>query len=162
MKITIEEVLDYFRKPKHIVYLVVILVALIGVIYSVYAIFIYSGFCEDEACFAEKLVECDRSSYIKNNPETILRYDIKGKQGKDCEVNVEMLQVKQGSAELELLQGEEMICYLPLGVYEAPEKNLKRCHGNLRENIQEILIQRMHSQIVENIGEISAEISEVL
>ena len=68
-----------------------------------------------------------------------------------------MLQLKQGNADLSNLEGKSMECSVFLGSTNDPDDNLNNCHGRLREEIQEVIIQRLHSQVVENIGEISRE-----
>ena len=60
------------------------------------------------------------------------------------------------------LEGKDMDCFLKLGLVISPEKSLKDCHGLLKEDIQEMIIQRMHSQIVENLGKINEETTKIL
>ena len=161
-KITRKEVERYFRKPKNWPILAVIIVATIGLLISIYYIILYSTGCSTEDCFSNALVKCRRTTYLKNSPETITEYKILRKDGKACEVNVKLIQLKQGSAELAPLEGKDMTCQTPLGTYMKPEENIKNCHGLLKEGIQEIMIQRMHSELVENIGQIGEEITKVL
>jgi len=162
MKITIKEVGKYFKKSKHWPIAAIILVAIVGIIFSVYYIFIYSNVCQDDICFSESLVKCKRTIYIKDNTETITQYSVEGKKSGDCSVNVKILQIKQGALELVKIEGGEMDCLMPLGAYALPEDNIQNCHGTLKEGIQEIMIQRMHSQLIENIGEIGEEVTKVL
>ena len=91
-----------------------------------------------------------------------MEYKILGKEGNSCNVYVQLLQLKKGAVELTILENKDMICSLPFGVLQEPEKNLKNCHGRLKEEIQNIIIQRMHSQIVENLGKISEETTQVI
>jgi hypothetical protein len=42
------------------------------------------------------------------------------------------------------------------------KNDLRSCHGELKEAIQEEVIQRMHSQIIENLGKINETISKVI
>jgi hypothetical protein len=55
-----------------------------------------------------------------------------------------------------------MVCAIPFGIMMQPEENLKVCHGILKEEIQELIITRMHAQIVENLGKISEETTKIL
>jgi len=126
-----------------------------------YILIFYTPECANEECFAEHLVNCQKASYIRNGEETINYYKILGKEDNQCLVKVKMLQIKKGNIELSVLEGKEMVCSLPLGVLASPEQNLKNCQGLLKETIQEIVIDRMHSQLLENIGEIG-EVSKVL
>lgn len=162
MKITIKEAERYFSKKKHWPLLALIIIALIGLVVSAYFIASYSRVCYDEECFKFAVVKCQRAVYIKDNPETIIQYTILGKTQNGCKVNVKVIQIGEGSVELELLKNHEMNCLVPLGAYVKPEENIKNCNGLLKEKIQEIMIQRMHSELLENVGEIGEEITKGL
>jgi len=135
---------------------------LIGLVASVYYSYFYINQCDSAECFSEAMVDCKRNSYISDTADTVMEYDILGKEDGKCAVNVELIRIKQGGTELTVLEGKEMKCYVPLGVYTSPEKDLKNCHGLLKEEIQELIIKRMHTQIVENLGKISEETTKVL
>ncbi len=162
MKERLRRALRFLEEPRGIISVIVIVLAIIGIIASAYMLIYYSKQCADEECFKQSIVKCSRAMYTSKDTDMILRYRILGKSGETCKINVALLQLKRGSAELNPLQGKEMLCYLPSGIYMKPEKEIANCHGELREGIQEVIIQRMHSELVENIGEIKAEITEVL
>jgi hypothetical protein len=42
----------------------------------------------------------------------------------------------------------------------SPEDDLSRCTGQLKENLQEIIIQKLHAYVVENLGQISKELQQ--
>lgn len=151
------------KEGRRIFFLVLfIILVLTGLIASGYYIYFFSHKCTDSSCFENAIVNCKRASYINENQESITDYKIYGKSNGKCKIKVEMLQIKSGAAELEQLEGKSMICYQELGVMGLPEKNLKNCGGSLKEAIQEIIIKRMHSQIIENIGKVSEEVVKVL
>ena len=145
-------------------YLVIIMLGIVAIslIVSIYFIVNYSKTCRTETCFSNALIECKRVNYIRGGDETIIGYSILGKKDGKCEVNVKLLQVKKGSADLYILENKEMVCLVQLGVYRNPEENIKNCHGLLKESIQEIMIARMHAQIVENIGDIGLEATKII
>lgn len=149
------------RRRNRALILLIILV-LIGIAVSTYFIIFYGQTCYNSECFKEALIKCQRANYIADKPETILSYEISGRSGDSCKINVKMLQVKKGSAEIAVLEGKSMICLTPFGSEIRPEDNIKYCHGLLKENIQEIIIQRMHSQILENIGIIKEEFTKII
>jgi len=140
----------------------VLLIVLAGLIWSVYNSYFYINQCSNVECFSKAMVDCKRKSYISDTADTIMEYSILGKDDGKCAVNTKLMRVKQGGSELKILEGKEMKCYVPLGVYTAPEKDLKNCHGLLKEEIQELIIKRMHTQIVENLGKISEETTKIL
>ena len=76
----------FFMKPRNILMSVLIFIALVGIIISGYFVFVYSSVCDDEACFSEKLVDCNSAEYLDISPETVKRYEVLGKNGKYCDV----------------------------------------------------------------------------
>jgi len=137
----------------------VILIVLFALIYFNY---LHILKCNNKECFSEAIVGCKRTSYTDDNPETILQYKINGRKGDKCSVDIKVLQIKKGDMSLSVLENKEMNCLIPLGVLTWPERNLEDCHGELKESIQEIVINRMHSQIVENLGKINQTITKVI
>jgi hypothetical protein len=149
-------------KGKGIILIALLVIALIGLAITSYYLYFYLRQCGSEECFSNSLVRCDKMSFIRDDGNNIIQYKILGKEGDSCKVNVNLLQVKKGTSELTVLEGKDMTCLLPLGVLTDPAKNLKDCQGILKEEIQSIIIQRMHAQIVENLGKISEETTKVL
>jgi len=148
-------------KKSSVIKVILVIAILLAIISIGYFMFFFTAICESGECFSSAMIDCKRVSYIKDAAETITYYEILGKKDNRCQIKVKLLQVKQGPEDLGEMEGKEMICNVPLGVYTSPESNLKECHGRLKEEIQEIMIQRMHSQLVENIGEIQG-ITKVL
>ncbi len=142
-----------------IVILSILFVLLVG---SMYLFYIHIKTCTDESCFNSALIKCSKAFYIKDTTTTIVQYKILGQSGISCVVNVKILQVLAGSAELAALEGKDMDCSTPLGVFTAPESDIEVCHGLLKEEIQDRIIKRMHSQIVENLGQISEGTTKIL
>jgi len=143
----------------------ILIIALLAVLVlgaASYFLFFRVAVCSSENCFSEELVKCNHANFIVNSNETSLLYEIKNADSKNCNVNVKLLLVKSGSTGLTPLVGREMLCSLPLGVYEKPEKNLEACSGYLKEGIQEIMIDRMHAKIMESTGGASQGIAEVI
>ncbi len=138
------------------------LLVLASLMVSVYFLYWNIKTCQNQECFNQALSKCSARYWTNENSDTVMKYKILGSSGDKCEVNVQILQVKKGLAELSNLEGKNMICALDYGVVTEPEKNLGICHGILKETIQEIIIKRMHAQIVENIGKISAETTKII
>ncbi len=143
---------------------VIILIAAIVVIAigAIFFTFFYTKKCSDVSCFNSALLECFRASYIDDARDLVWLYEIKGKYQDKCRVKVKLLEVKEGLSEASFLEGKEMMCSLPLGTVAAPQENLKNCHGLLKEGMQELIINRLHSYIVDNLGQISEELNKPL
>lgn len=125
---------------------------------AVYLWYLYYPSCDTKECFSEKLVACSRTSFIAETEETVFEYKVIGKTNenevKKCKTKVRLIQLRQGTQELAVLEGKEMYCLTDLGTLIAPEENLKNCHGLLKEELQELTIQKLHSQIVSNLREL--------
>jgi len=116
--------------------------------------FFYYEKCNDEGCFKSNLVVCNKAVFTKDTDEATWFYRIEGKDGTMCNIFVELLQLKKGDVKAENVEKKSMTCYLPFTLVDSPESDLSRCHGILKEEIQAVIIQKMHSYIISNIGEI--------
>ncbi len=123
----------------------------------------YTKVCDDDSCFSESLSLCRKAEFMKDTGDARWYYKIKGPSaGNQCEVYVKLAQLRKGSIEILKLEGKDMNCFLPQSVVESPQKEIERCHGSLREEIQSLLIQKMHSYLLENIGQISQEFTRIV
>jgi len=143
--------------------IIVVLIAM-GIVF-----FGYSHKCSDERCFNAFLAACKRSSWIYDAADATWQYDIKGKGlscyfGKcsDCVVSAKLIQVKKGTVDIEKLQGLSMDCYLLMGFVTKPQSDLAKCHGILKEGLQDLIIVKMHSYIASNLGKIAAEFNKTI
>jgi len=142
---------------------ILLIILVLGVF--IYLFFFRTVNCQlnDEACFSSSIINCDRASFIRENEEFVTSYNIIGKSGDNCEVTVSIIQVKKGSSELSLLEGKSMICNVRAGLnIQSPEKDIRNCQGLLKEEIQNIIIQKMHAQLIENMVQIKEDITKVL
>ena len=87
----------------------------------------------------------------------IFEYFVRGIRGDSCEVNVKLLQAILGACDSLRLEGEEMVCYLEKGVAVAPESDIGVCSGRLKEELQGLIIERMQSYLLENLGQLNYE-----
>lgn len=131
--------------------IVLVLVVLVGAIYFT---FFYAYSCDDKACFMAHQEECSRTKYTNEDDDAVWKYHIKGKEGNNCVVNVKLERVKEGNLDLVKLQGKEMDCSLPLGITSSPEADISRCHGLLKEGMQDLIINNLYAYILDNVGEI--------
>lgn len=153
----IKEVLEkqgYADIQKRLLISVMIMILTI-IIFIVVYFFFFTKQCTDSACFSQSLVKCSRVNFIKEDSKASWSYTIEGASGKDsCIVKIELLKMNSGTIEIEDLQGTEMTCIVNKGDTIAPEENMKTCSGPLKEKLQEIIIERMHSYLLKNLGEI--------
>jgi hypothetical protein len=119
---------------------------------AIYFTFYYNPVCEDFGCFKEMMSNCKRAGYVNDQSGATWRYDIAGKDGDYCSINVKLLQIKEGNFELSSLEKKSMTCEHLLGVATYPEKDLDKCHGELKEAMQGVVIEKLHSYVIENLG----------
>lgn len=140
-------------------YLVIaIIILLMGAVYFTF-FFYYS--CEDLACFQSHQKACVKTNFIRDTEDTTWKYTINGKEAQGCEINVEVLSIKTGKADKQNLEGKQMNCILPLESIVFPESDLARCTGELKEDMQNLIIQKLHAYIVDNLQEIDQELEKI-
>lgn len=132
--------------------LVVLIIAL--VIFSVYFLFFYAKPCKNNDCFANAMTNCKRVSLVREDSQSSWLYTISGSKNDLCKVEVTLLKIKQGTIDSENLQGKKMLCSVPKASSQFPEKDISKCTGILKEELQNIIIERMHNYLLENVGEI--------
>ena len=115
--------------------------------------------CENYGCFQERMASCVRSDYINEEPEASWRYEIKREKSELCEIEVTLLQAKEGELKLREFEGQTMTCSYPAGVIAYPDKDLSRCHGLLKENLQVVIIDRLYSYLDNNLIDVKAGIN---
>ena len=133
--------------------LIILVLALI--IFSIYFLVFYSKPIANSQEFAQAMQTCNRVSWTRQDEPASWLYTIAGNApGDACNVKVVLRQIKQGSIENEKLQGKEMLCTVLKTDTQFPEKDISKCTGKLKEDLQDILIQRMHNYLLENVGEV--------
>jgi hypothetical protein len=136
--------------------LLILLISL--VIFSGYFLFVYAKPVLTAEGFGNAMVNCGHVSWVKEDAQASWLYTIKGNAvGDACDIEVKLLKMKEGTLDSEKLQGMKMLCVQNKGDNQFPEKDISRCSGELKEQLQELIIQRMHSYILENFGEIKQD-----
>jgi hypothetical protein len=141
----------------------IIVVLLLIVYFVVYEdiFLIFTRECEDKECFDANLARCRRARYVSEVEEASWIFTIRGKEKGNCEIDVELANVKQGDISLSSAVGKQMTCYLPLNSITVPGDDLSLCTGPLKEEMQDLIIKKMHAYILENLGQINEELRTV-
>jgi hypothetical protein len=143
--------------------IILIILILITVIFLGYGFITRSKLCENEKCFFDSLSECKKVYFAKEDSEYSWLYIIsKEVSGDSCEVKISLLSVKQEPINSRMLQGKEMVCIVPKTRTDFPEKDISRCTGPLKEEIQDLIIQRMYDYLLTNVQEINTSFFEPL
>ncbi len=137
---------------------ILFIAALIILLVAFYFTMFFSYSCEDKACFQTHQIKCSKTKFISDAEELIWTYHIKGKTDSKCEIEAEVIQVKKGDLNKQVLEGKSMTCLTQIGRVIPPESDLTMCHGLLKEEMQGLIIKELHTYIIENIGEISEKL----
>ena len=137
---------------KKIIILIILLV--ISLILAVDFTFFNKKRCENYSCFEEAMKKCNKVVFYNDAEEATWRYEIKEIKDNECVVNVKLLQVKKGDIGLEKLNGLSMDCSYLKGISNYPEKNLEKCHGRLKEELQIAIIKKLYNYIIDNVEKI--------
>ena len=136
--------------------LIVLIIALI--VFSGYFLFFYARPVSSSQEFVDAMVSCKRISWVREDSQASWLYTIQGNaKGDACDVEVQLLKMKEGTIDAEKLQGKKMICTILKSETRFPEKDISKCIGELKGELQDIIIQRMHNYLLKNVGEIREE-----
>lgn len=135
---------------------------IIVIMIALYFTFYYSYTCDDLTCYEAHQQKCSKTKFVNDAEDTVWKYFIKGNTDGKCEVEVTVLTIKQGDVAQKKLEGKSMTCLLPKGSISMPESDIARCHGVLKEELQNLIIQKLHSYILENLGTISSELQQAI
>lgn len=141
-----------------IIFIVLILIVLAVAIY--FSFFFYYK-CDNTACFIAHQEKCSKTKFLNNADNAEWQYIIKGKNSGKCKINVKINKINQGDVNKLILEGKSMDCLLPAGDINSPESNILICHGELKEETQELIIQKLHNYIVQNLGKIGEELNNI-
>lgn len=154
-----EEIEKLTSKNSIIISLLIIILGLALLYYS--GILLKPIECKDIACYKEYLLTCKKSFLINEDENYVYRYQIlKANENSYCDVEVRIIKIKNSTtSDNEKLEGLEMLCKINRFEDILPEKNMLSCSGKLREELQEIIINRLHNILLENINKINEELS---
>ena len=148
------------KKCVKVVLLLILFLVLVGGLWW-FGLYYYKT-CENQECFNSALQKCSRVRFVSQS-NMLFEYKILSRWWKfwkrdKCEVSVKLIRGDLSNQDSLVLEGKSMRCSIPFGMIIAPESDINNCHGLLKEGLQDLIINKMHSYIVENINEISEEI----
>jgi hypothetical protein len=133
---------------------------IIAVVVTVLLLFFGYNECDDWECFNHGIKNCDRTKFIGGS-KMIFEYTIKGLHDDKCEVGVELLQGELNNQDSIKLENQKMVCLLPKGFVMIPESDIGNCHGLLKEGLQDLVIKKLHTYLVQNLGRLNLEMLDV-
>ena len=144
------------KKSDRAVYIIAAIAVAVIIFAAVYSLFYYPA-CKDLRCFQGELSKCSKSSFLYEKENSVWYYGIKGPSNGECAVYVKAVSLKAEAETGEALSGKDMTCYIPKALLGSfmPEEKIEYCHGILKEEIQRLMIEKMHLYIIQNIGQIN-------
>ncbi len=116
--------------------------------------------CAGYECFQQHMTECSRATYVNEDPEASWLYEIKEKNKEGCAIEVTLLQAKEGELGLRNLEQQSMVCTYPLGAVAYPNRDMSVCTGKLKESLQNIIIEKLHKYVINNIEDLKKVLSD--
>ncbi|MBP7708103.1 hypothetical protein KA107_00320 [Candidatus Pacearchaeota archaeon] len=129
--------------------ILIVILVVAGLVYYLYKT--TPPVCEDKECFFAKLSVCEPSKFVFYGNITF-DYIIQGKEGDYCNVNVKLVRSYWRGSTFDTLNGKTMVCQVKYGQALFPEEDLNSCHGQLKESLQEMILQRLHGYILDNLA----------
>ena len=149
------------KQYRKIIFISAIVIFVLAVAGAVYFSFLYLPKCQNYECFQEYMSKCSKATYVNDEPEASWGYSIIGRLNENCAIKVTLLMAKKGELGIDKYVNDAMTCYYPKGVAAYPEKDLSKCHGQLKEDLQELIINKMHSYLLENLGKFDESLNKV-
>ena len=146
------------RKDRTVVALVLILV-LAGA-FALYFTFKPTS-CETLECFQDHMVICSPAAFVNEEIEASWQYEIIKLTQDGCLINVKLLRAKEGELHLRAFEGDDMLCTYPRGVVAYPDKDMSLCHGLLKEDLQGLIIEKLHGYILKNLDDIKDKFNQI-
>lgn len=150
---------DYINYSLFAKSLISVLIALV-LVYLIWFLFFSYSPCNDLDCFNDRLSKCQRTIFV-GGEKNVFEYKIKGPSKEFCEVDVFLVKGELSFSQARTLEGLEMTCFLLGGVVVRPESDLRSCSGPLKEEIQYLMIEKLHTYISDNLGRINLEIVDI-
>ena len=153
------EIKKLYSKQAMIISAIVIVIG-VGVYFG-YFYFYAASECSNIECYENALNGCNKVWVLNEDDTYVWKYEILGDNNKgNCDVEVELIKIKEGKIDAEGLERKTMVCNVNTN-NKYPEKDMISCSGVLREEFQEIIIDRMHDYILQNLGEISNKLKQI-
>ena len=120
--------------------------------------------CFDDLCFQKAVEKCIPAEIAKQKENNLYRYAIFPSIGERCNIQIMLERIAPGSDQelVRLLEKKSMWCEIPRKTLqetdlENVENMLQYCHGELKEGILQLIIQKMYTVIIGNLDEIVKE-----
>ena len=147
---------EHFRRIKYKKEILAILAIIAGVI-ALYQTFLPVN-CGEFECFVDSMKKCSPAKYVNEGEDASWLYQIQGIDDNNCAIMVTLLNAKKGDVGLREFEGDSMTCFYEKGYIAYPERNIGTCHGVLKEDLQNLVIEKLYNYVVTNLKDIRDEL----
>jgi len=155
-----------FRMKKRGIIIIILFLLIIG---SIFYFFLRIPRCDTSGCFEANAIDCKKSKIVLVEANgSMSEYIIRGREGKNCVLDVKLLRIAGLSSELRnKFEGKEMRCNIPKNEFsrmrvEKMADNLDYCKGPLREEIYDVVIKKLYKLVVRDMNTVLEEIERVI
>ena len=123
---------------------------------------------QDKECFNAKLNSCKPAEFLNIRNNNVYIYRSANNFMKYCKLNIKLARTAVGTDPdvVKLLEGKSMSCNIPkteiknLNIDEVNDV-LKYCHGELKEGLYELIINRMYTYLIAQLNPIKEEVDKL-
>jgi hypothetical protein len=136
-----------------------IAIALVFIVAMYFTLFFYYA-PENISEFKGYQEKCAKAKFISQAEDVDWEYKIQGRDNDRCQIDVTAIKVKEGTLDKQILEGKTMSCYMVLGSTNNPESDISDCHGELKEEMQTLIINNLHKYIADNLEQIAGALNQ--
>lgn len=147
----------------------IVTIFLAGCVFLSYELGAFKKNCKDESCFKQALDNCDYAKMLTTKNLNYYLYTIKGTQNGNCKVEISLEKMATGTPpeRVAAFEGKKMACYIPrteIAKIEDFEFNsmLNHCTGPLKEAMYELIIEKLYTIIIQNMGEVIVAVEDTI
>ncbi len=148
---------------------------LIGTVIIAVALFVafqlgaFKKNCEDEQCFISALKDCSYAKYTGVRNLNYYQYTTHGRTNGNCAVEVKLVKMALGTdpKKVEKFEGKWMNCEIPASEIDKMttfnfDNMLNYCSGPLKEAMYELMIEKLYTVIIQNMGAIIGAVEDTI
>lgn len=148
---------------------VLVTIMIAGSLFIAYQFGAFKKTCNDELCFKDALKNCDYAKFLTTKNFNYYTYAINGPTNGDCDLTIKLEKMAAGTPTEKITQfeGKSMRCRIPKSEIAKMEdlnfdKALNYCSGPLKEAMYELIIEKLYSVIIQNMGSIIGAVEDTL
>ncbi len=145
--------------------LIIAVVIVLVVFYGLF--FVYKKSCQTEECFNDALYKCKPAKFYSYRNNNLYLFKISRSLFSECNLKVEVVKMAIGSEPdlVRLMEGKGMECKVPKDLVitlDKMENLLAYCHGELKEGLYQIMLERIYGLIVRDMSGIIKEAEKIM